>query len=231
MTAWNNDEWAEQEISEAVQGQLTHGCVNVSWHSFISFWFPILNRFVILTELLSHLKWCEAVLWPLSEGGVLLSGSPLYHLLWVLIQNPFFFLERYPLNLEGIWSEEESKAKKRKHPNPNYRFMENKSCIHFHTTTILYCNKYLLTGCKQHSCRDMPLQSVWWWHVLEQQQFILTFLLTQRWTSSPVAFHVKRGIVDDGKTACQDCCVSFLWGLLPCTMTWAWWCLENGQFV
>lgn len=72
MTAQNNDEWAEQEIWEAVQGQSSCGSVNVSWHSFISFWFPILNRFVILTELLSHLKWYEDVLWPLSKEWFLL---------------------------------------------------------------------------------------------------------------------------------------------------------------
>lgn len=67
MTAQNNDEWAEQEIWRAVQGQITHRSVNVAWHSFISYWFPILNRFVILTELLSHLKGWEGVPWPLSK--------------------------------------------------------------------------------------------------------------------------------------------------------------------
>jgi len=66
MTAQNNDECAEQEIWRAGQGQITHGSVNVAWHSFISYWFPILNSFVILTEQLSHLMRWEDVLSPLS---------------------------------------------------------------------------------------------------------------------------------------------------------------------
>lgn len=58
VTAQNNDEWAEQEICRAVQGQMAHGSVNVAWHSFISFWFPILNRFVILAELFKGMPRC-----------------------------------------------------------------------------------------------------------------------------------------------------------------------------
>lgn len=123
MTAQNNDEWAEQEIWEAVQGQSSCGSVNVSWHSFISFWFPILNRFVILTELLSHLKWYEDVLWPLSKEWFLLLALYTICQLFIpfsrkyQIQNPFFSLER------KFW---EHLIRKQTNLNTNYYLTEKK---------------------------------------------------------------------------------------------------------
>lgn len=113
VTARNNDEWAEQEMWGAVQGQMAHGSVNVAWHSFISFWFPILNRFVILAELLSHLKGCQGVLWPLSkECSLLIVLYIICHEIW----DPKFslFSWKYPLDSEDRWSEGRGEKKARK---------------------------------------------------------------------------------------------------------------------
>lgn len=103
VTAQNNDEWAEQEIWRAVQGQIAHGSVNVAWHSFISFWFPILNRFVILAELLSRLKGCQGVLWPLSkECSLLVVLYTICHEEWD--PKPTFFSWKILLDSEDTWS-------------------------------------------------------------------------------------------------------------------------------
>lgn len=103
VTVQNNDEWAEQEIWRAVQGQIAHGSVNVAWHSFISFWFPILNGFVILAELLSHLKGWEGVLWPLSkECSLLVVLYTICH--EVSDPKSTLFSWKYTLDSEDSWS-------------------------------------------------------------------------------------------------------------------------------
>lgn len=103
VTVQNNDEWAEQEIWRAVQGQIAHGSVNVAWHSFISFWFPILNGFVILAELLSHLKGWEGVLWPLSkEWSLLVVLYTICH--EVSDPKSTLFSWKYTLDSEDSWS-------------------------------------------------------------------------------------------------------------------------------